>query len=197
MNMCARVRAKPAYRSLGRGRKFCDDDRMNNIARMLSIVPLLMGACSDGASSSPDEPPELSGITAAHNRVRADVGVGPMTWSPALATLAAGFIADCQFAHSTGPERSNVAGFDYVGENLYQSGGFVPTGAQVSDSWASEKSSYNYAANSCSGVCGHYTQQVWKTSTALGCAIKACPGGANIVSCEYGPGGNYQGQKPY
>jgi pathogenesis-related protein 1 len=154
-------------------------------------------ACSDDSSSSPDEPAALAGITAAHNRVRAEVGVGPMTWSSALAVLATGFIADCQFAHSSSAERSNVAGFDYVGENLYQSSVFFPSGAQVSDAWASEKSSYNYAANACNGVCGHYTQQVWRASTTLGCALKACPGGVNIVSCEYGPGGNYQGQKPY
>ncbi|MBP9088879.1 MAG: hypothetical protein KBG15_22335, partial [Kofleriaceae bacterium] len=136
-------------------------------------------------------------ITAAHNRVRADVGVMPMKWNPALATLAASFIADCVFAHSTSAERMNVAGFAYIGENLYASGGFVPTGAAVSDAWAAEKTMYNYANNSCSGVCGHYTQQVWRTSTDLGCAIKACPGNMNIVACEYGPGGNYTGQKPY
>lgn len=152
---------------------------------------------SDEPAESPDEPAELAGITAAHNRVRADVGVAPMKWNPALATLAAGFIADCVFAHSTSPERMNVAGFEYIGENLYASGGFVPTGAQVSDAWASEKSMYTYANNSCSGVCGHYTQQVWRASTDVGCAIKACPNGQQIVACEYGPGGNYNGQKPY
>jgi pathogenesis-related protein 1 len=56
---------------------------------------------------------------------------------------------------------------------------------------------YDYGSNSCSGVCGHYTQQVWATTTDLGCALKACPGGSYMVSCEYGPGGNYQGQRPY
>ena len=176
--------------------------KRGDAARLLYLA-LALGSTSVGCGGSddpadiPNEPAELAGITAAHNRVRAEVGVAPMQWNPALASLAAGFVADCAFAHSSSAERMNVAGFDYIGENLYASGGFVPTGAQVSDAWASEKSMYTYASNSCSGVCGHYTQQVWRISTELGCAMKACPSGQYIVACEYGPGGNYSGQKPY
>jgi uncharacterized protein YkwD len=141
------------------------------------------------------EPAALAGITAAHNAVRAEVGVAPLRWNEELEALAVGFIADCEFAHSSQGERSDVAGFAYVGENLYASGGFVPSGADVSDAWASEAAAYTHATNSCSDVCGHYTQQVWSTTTDLGCALKACDGGA-IVSCEYGPGGN-DGGPPY
>ncbi len=157
------------------------------------------GGGGDAPTGGPvaGEPAGLTGITAAHNSVRAAVGVAPLKWNNDLAALATSFIADCQFAHSSSGERSNKAGFQYIGENLYQSGGAVPTGAAVSNAWASEKASYNYAANSCSGVCGHYTQQVWRATTDLGCAVKACPGGKYMVSCEYGPGGNITGQKPY
>lgn len=143
------------------------------------------------------EPAELAGITNAHNATRAGVGVPSMTWNNELAQLATTFVADCVFAHSTQQERSNKAGFSYIGENLYMSGGFQPSGAQVSAAWASEAADYDYASNSCSAVCGHYTQQVWKTSTQLGCAMKACPGGKYVVACEYGPGGNFNGQRPY
>lgn len=169
-----------------------------------AIAPLLLmaligcGADDDGGSGGgAGEPPDLAGITAAHNAVRADVGVPPLAWNTDLAALATGFISDCVFAHSDGAERENQAGFEYVGENLFWSMGFQPTGVQVSDSWASEKADYDHATNGCSGVCGHYTQQVWSTTTDLGCAIKACPGNEFIVSCEYGPGGNYVGEKPY
>lgn len=165
---------------------------------------LLLVACADdgggddgGGNNIVGEPAELAGITAAHNQVRAAVGVAPLAWNADLAALATTFIGDCEFEHSTQPERSNKAGFEYIGENLYQSGGFAPTGAQVSDAWASEKAMYNYDANSCSGVCGHYTQQVWATTTDLGCAVKKCGASTYIVSCEYGPGGNYQGERPY
>ena len=164
---------------------------------MLALVAGCAGEDDGGDNNAAGEPVELAGITDAHNRVRADVGVAPLRWNPELAALATGFIADCQFSHSTQAERANQAGFAYIGENLYQSGGFQPTGAQVSDAWASEKADYDHATNSCSGVCGHYTQQVWSTTTDLGCAIKQCGGSTFIVSCEYGPGGNYQGQRPY
>lgn len=144
------------------------------------------------------EPAELQGITAAHNATRAEVGQAPLQWSNELAALGASFIADCQFAHSSGSERSNQAGFSYVGENLYSSSGLQVTGAAVNAAWASEKPNYNPTTGTCQGgVCGHYTQQVWSTTTHVGCAAKACGNGSTIVVCEYGPGGNYQGQPAY
>ncbi len=170
----------------------------------LSCLAALLIACGtdpDGggdadADAGAGEPAELVGITAAHNAVRAQVDVAGMTWNPALASLAAGFIADCAFEHSSSSQRMNAAGFDYIGENLFSSGGFQPTGQQVTDAWASEEANYNYANNSCNGVCGHYTQVVWRDSMDLGCAMKSC-GNGFIVSCEYGPGGNYNGERPY
>lgn len=150
-----------------------------------------------GSGSTPGdpEPENLAGITAAHDRVRALVGVGPMRWNHDLETLAGRFLLDCQFAHSSQAERTNVVGFSYVGENLFLSG-FVPTGDQVVDAWNSEKPNYHYATNTCSGECGHYTQMVWADSVELGCALKECPSGY-LVACEYGPGGNIVGQRPY
>ncbi|CAG2213593.1 unnamed protein product [Mytilus edulis] len=73
-------------------------------------------------------------------------------------------------------------------------------------SWVNEKKDYDYASNSCSGVCGHYTQVVWADSTKLGCAVGSCPSMTNLPSyfrnvkfvvCNYGPGGNFNGRKPY
>jgi len=154
------------------------------------------GGGDDDPNPGAGEPTELMGITAAHNAVRADVDVEGMTWNSELAALATDFIADCQFEHSSSGERMGVAGFQYIGENLFSSGGSKPTGQQITDAWASEKSDYDYNSNSCSGVCGHYTQIVWRDSTDLGCAMKDC-GGSYIVSCEYGPGGNFNGQRPY
>jgi uncharacterized protein YkwD len=167
-------------------------------------VVIVLSACTGFADPDPDPPPggggsepaELAGILAAHNATRASVGVAPMRWNDSLESLAGGFIADCQFAHSTSQQRSNTAGFQYIGENLYQSGGFQPTGMQINEAWASEESDYDYGSNSCSGVCGHYTQIVWEDSTDLGCAMKQC-GNGYLVSCEYGPGGNIIGQRPY
>lgn len=168
---------------------------------LIAALTVVAGCGGDGANDSgdvaPGEPAELLGITDAHNRIRAEVGVDALVWNDDLEDLAAAFIADCVFDHSTLAERSDVAGFAYVGENLYWASGFQPTGAEVSDAWASEEADYGYSTNSCASVCGHYTQQVWATTTDLGCALKACPDSTWLVACEYGPGGNYEGQRPY
>ena len=171
--------------------------RISWICMFVAIIGCAGDDGGVGGGGGDAEPPELAGITAAHNQVRAVVGVAPLRWNADLASLATGFVADCVFMHSTQSERSNQAGFMYIGENLFSAGGAQPTGAQVSEAWASEKSMYDYGSNSCSGVCGHYTQQVWAATTDLGCAMKDCGNGSYIVSCEYGPGGNYQGQRPY
>ena len=73
------------------------------------------------------------------------------------------------------------------------------TGPDAVSSWASEAADYDYASNTCAGVCGHYTQVVWATSTKLGCGVSTCAGltyGHTIV-CDYAPGGNISGQRPY
>ena len=158
------------------------------------------------------EPAELAGMTLYHNQVRAAVdttGIAagplpPMQWDPNLAALAAAWVAQCQDTdgnglvdHSSQQSRTNAAGYSYVGENIYASGG-TATAMGAVDLWASEKSSFTYPTT-CSGVCGHYTQIVWRDSLHVGCALHTCTGlqyPATIV-CNYGPGGNYQGQAPY
>ncbi|NEW59957.1 hypothetical protein GSY74_01560, partial [Sulfurovum sp. bin170] len=69
------------------------------------------------------------------------------------------------------------------------------------DSWHGEKADYNYEKNSCSAVCGHYTQVVWKQTTEIGCAKatyqKGNFKGGTIVVCRYNPAGNMGGEKPY
>ena len=86
---------------------------------------------------------------------------------------------------------------EYVGENVYGAGGQA-SGTAAVQLWAAEEADYDYANNSCSGVCGHYTQIVWRTTTKVGCALHDCPGlqyGSTVV-CNYAPGGN-SGGRPY
>ncbi len=168
----------------------------------------------DGPQTSPDvmipggvgEPASLAGITLFHNQVRAAVDTPNalpfLTWSDALATTAANWAAQCidndapagLIDHNDG--RSNGHPY-YVGENIFGSGG-TASAQQAVNSWAAEGANYNYANNSCNGICGHYTQIVWKTTLEVGCALHDCPGlqfGSSLV-CDYGPGGN-SGGKPY
>jgi pathogenesis-related protein 1 len=172
-------------------------------------------AGSGSGSGGPDaaipggvgEPAELTGMTLFHNQVRAAVDtptpLPPLEWDPALAAYAAQWAAQCidvvtpigLIDHNQA--RQNVAGYAYIGENIYGSGGTATAQATVM-SWSAEKANYNYTANTCAGVCGHYTQIVWRATTHVGCALKNCPGlqyGSTIV-CDYGPGGN-NGQRPY
>jgi len=159
------------------------------------------------------EPGELVGMTLYHNQVRAMVdttGVagGPlpsMQWDPALATLASNWVSQCTDTdgnglvdHSSQQYRTNAAGYAYVGENIYASGGTATAQGAV-DLWAAEKANYTYSTNTCSGVCGHYTQIVWRTSLHVGCALHNCPGlqYPSTIICNYGPGGNYSNQQPY
>lgn len=177
-----------------------------------SDATLIDGAVVDGgaavdAPTITGEPPELQGITAAHNQVRAAVQtqtpLPALTWSNELAATAAAWVATCtnvdQFPniHDHNPNRSQGHPY-YVGENIYASSGTATAQGAVQN-WASEGSAYVHPdASRCNGNCGHYTQIVWRTTLEVGCARGNCPSipyGSTIV-CNYGPGGN-TGGVPY
>lgn len=156
----------------------------------------------DAANPPEDEPAGLVGTTDAHNQVRAAHGVAPLTWDPALAVIAQGWAEQCVDTEAPiglidhNPNRSDTYP-EYVGENIYGSGG-PASGTDAVTLWASEEADYDYASNTCSGICGHYTQIVWAATTKVGCGIHTCPGltYGNSVICNYGPGGN-SGGRPY
>lgn len=141
----------------------------------------------------------MKGVTEAHNAARAAVSppaspaIPDLTWSPTVADSAQAHAQKCVFEHS---------GNSY-GENIYASTN-TSTAEDVVASWVSEKSSYDYASNACSGTCGHYTQVVWAKSLNLGCAAETCTesspfggGSWQFWVCEYDPPGNFNGEKPY
>ena len=147
------------------------------------------------------EDPGVAGIVAAHNAARAAVSPAPatpmpaLTWSSAAFDKARAWAAGCNWSHNP-----NLGSF---GENIFATSAST-TGAAVVQSWVSEKANYNYAANSCSGVCGHYTQVVWAATTAVGCAKQRCTTGSPLGGgswefwvCDYSPPGNFGGQRPY
>jgi hypothetical protein len=85
----------------------------------------------------------------------------------------------------------------YIGENIFGSTGAANPQQAVS-LWASEAEDYDYDSNTCSAVCGHYTQVVWSTTVEVGCGIATCAGlmYSHVIVCNYGPGGN-TGGRPY
>ncbi|KAJ3699100.1 hypothetical protein LUZ61_002805 [Rhynchospora tenuis] len=104
-----------------------------------------------------------------HNVARAALGLKPLKWDAHVASYAQWYAnqrrGDCQLRHSNGP----------YGENLFWGsgvGGWTP--AQAVAAWVAEKPQYDYYTNSCNGMCGHYTQIVWRNTRRLGCAMVTC-----------------------
>jgi pathogenesis-related protein 1 len=170
-------------------------------------APATDTAAQDGITTDVttfDEPEALRGITAAHNEVRAVVGVPPLQWDPALAAIAQAWVETCTDTeapiglvdHNGNRSQGQT---ESVGENIYASGG-TATPRDAVNSWASEKSSYDYATNTCAAgqICGHYTQIVWRTTQRLGCGLFRCSSlqYPSTIVCNYGPAGN-SGGKPY
>jgi len=64
--------------------------------------------------------------------------------------------------------------------------------------WAWEKSDYSIENNTCSWVCGHYTQIVWQDTTHVWCAHSNSKHGyGQWVVCRYSPPWNYVWEFPY
>ncbi|VDP77760.1 unnamed protein product [Echinostoma caproni] len=121
-----------------------------------------------------------------------------LVWNDALAAKAQTWSDQCTVGHDTSSARA-VGSWTWVGQN------FAGTGIlnQAVPMWVEENKNYNYDTNTCNATaCGHYTQVVWAASTDIGCGVTDCKSnpsyayGLSIV-CNYGPGGNYAGQKPY
>ncbi|XP_052062033.1 GLIPR1-like protein 1 [Mytilus californianus] len=173
----------------------------------LSLKGLGVDTRGTGSSLSTSD---RDSILQLHNDARNSVqpsasNMQQMTWSNELASVAQTYANKCVWSHNSA-RSSQASSFYYVGENIYvttSSYGYLDSGVA---SWVNEKKDYDYASNSCSGVCGHYTQVVWADSTKLGCAVGSCATMTNLPSyfknvkflvCNYGPGGNYNGVKPY
>jgi hypothetical protein len=166
---------------------------------------------TSGATHNPLTQDQINAFVDAHNQARS----GPLnpppapalplvSWDPILADSVYGYALMCQGSMGLlnhNADRSTdyqaLGGSGYVGENIYGTSGRTATPADAVTLWMSEASSYDYATNS--GNAGHYTQVVWRDSVRIGCAIVDCPALTyhNTVICDYAPGGNISGQKPY
>lgn len=136
-------------------------------------------------------------VLAAHNAVRAQAGVSPLAWDPALGNSAAAYAQRLAFtgafAHSDRKARPGV------GENLWMgTRGAFSIERMVSD-WASERSMFRagifpaVTRTSNWADVGHYTQIIWPTTTRVGCAL-ASTGRADYLVCHYSPAGNIDGR---
>jgi hypothetical protein len=143
--------------------------------------------------------------------------LSPLTWSPTAAVNAQAWAATCNYNINDphNPDLS-LAGF---GENVAAGWGSdfslvtmgTNNGLVSEQGWTSEAGSYTFGTqggtDGCTASeCLHYTQEVWRNTTAVGCAVQICttnsPGGASFpywyfTVCDFVPAGNVQGQAPY
>ncbi|NXT04339.1 GLIP1 protein, partial [Prunella fulvescens] len=127
------------------------------------------------------------------------------SWDPDLAKTAKAWAKKCLFKHNIylGKRGKVHPRFASAGENIWTGTISVFTVETALNSWYHELEYYNYDTNTCSRVCGHYTQVVWASSYKVGCAVHYCPtvkyitirNAAHFV-CNYGPPGNYP-VRPY
>ena len=156
--------------------------------------------------TEPPPPGFATEMLDAHDAVRAgaqpipDPPLADLGWSASVASVAQAWADGCSYAHNPGRGA--------LGENIAAT---APPGAYdatrvVDDLWAAEADHYDYATNTCAPgqVCGHYTQIVWRDTTALGCAMRTCATGSPFGSgswdfwvCDYAPPGNWVGERPY
>lgn len=178
-----------------------------------AALALALAACSsprppwaDGAVVTERAPSsfrqDLSGfparILAIHNAERQRAGVAPLVWD---ARLAAGAEAYARELATTGPLRhSSRESRPGQGENLWMGtrGAYSPE--DMVGSWAGERSYFrpgifpNVSTSGNWSDVAHYTQMIWRGTTAVGCAIGRSPGTDYLV-CRYTPAGNVTGQR--
>lgn len=154
---------------------------------------------ADGSIGSRLSSEEVRTLLALHNRVREEVGVGPLAWSAGLAIYAQSW-ADHLASTSCRMEHRPRAGRwkQIYGENLLMGKTGHHGVADAVRAWEREKHLYHGAALNQSNwhPSGHYTQMVWRTTRLIGCAKSKCRDNV-IVVCNYDPPGNVLGQKPY
>ncbi len=138
--------------------------------------------------------PDAKAITDYHNKVRADVGVGPLRWSPALAGYAQEWAdrlaqTTCKMTHRTEHR---------YGENLFQGTAGYYGAVDAAKAWESEKKDWRGGVLTEANwhPAGHYIQMVWRDTAAVGCGQAVCDK-MLIVACNYDPPGNVIGRRPY
>ena len=144
---------------------------------------------------------EVEEFVAYHNKVRKEVKVEPVKWSPTLAKYAqkwADHLAESgEFKHR--PEEGEEK--QKYGENL----AINATLLKGAEAWYAEIKDYTadtpIPEDLTNFKAGHYTQMVWKKTTQIGAGyaiVKQGPfKGSLVIVCNYDPPGNYLGEKPY
>ncbi|KAL0478442.1 cysteine-rich protein [Acrasis kona] len=154
---------------------------------------------------------EIKLIVDGHNNFRSAVqppatNMLPVEWNNGVANFAETYSLTCSGSSMLSHNPSRIINGTYAGENIYAYTAPITNVTWALLSWYNEYKYYDYFTNRCESgkVCGHYTQLVWQNPNAgvrhkIGCARVKCDNHFykyNLL-CDYWPGGNYVGDKPY
>jgi hypothetical protein len=137
-------------------------------------------------------------MLSAHNRVRAEAGVPPLRWDPALAAAAASY----------GPTLASIRRLEHSPrgsrpgqrENLAMGTSGRYSVDDMIGSWADERRYFRPGIFPNVSTTGnwldvsHYTTMIWRTTTSVGCAVHKGPGWDYLI-CRYSPPGNIDGKQ--
>ncbi|KAF9409499.1 hypothetical protein HW555_011154 [Spodoptera exigua] len=163
---------------------------------------------------------EKQAIVDAHNRLRQSVALGQvssqppaanmmeMVWDDELAAGAQRWSDQCITAHDRAAQRYD--GRFPVGQNLAatwttrpptQSSDSEPDFNKQINAWFDEVHVYYFKPITGGHGTGHYSQLVWGETSHVGCGFTfyydPVRGYTKLYVCNYGPGGNVIGSKPY
>ncbi len=152
------------------------------------------GSADQGNIGSNLSAQEVQDVLDFHTRVCAEVGVGPLTWSPTAARAAQQW-ADAVVR--TGVVEHNAMGY---GQNIAWGWGSDYNVLKGAQRWYNEKQSYT-PGTVFNGQAGHYTQMVWRNSTEIGVSKATIQTGQFkgqlVFVANYNPAGNSFGTTPY
>ncbi len=169
--------------------------RCGAVIALAVLGQLLTGASSPGGGFE-------GRVLAAHNRERISHGVPPLAWNARLALDAASYAARLArrgyLVHSVDAPGDP----DPEGENLWAGTRGFYTPEQMVGLWIEERRDFRpgiFPLVSRSGdldKVGHYTQLMWRSSRAVGCA-RAQGRRDDFLVCRYSEGGNVIGERPF
>ena len=130
-----------------------------------------------------------------HNDVRGELSLPPVKWSPTRAKTAQYWANE--IARSGDVKHGSVDGKHY-GQNLYWAYGAALAPVDAANSWYREKGAYVRGTPLSDLRAGHYTQMIWRATTAIGAGKATIRTGIYqgwvVHVCNYDPPGNYFGQ---
>jgi hypothetical protein len=143
-------------------------------------------------------------LLAAHNRERAELGIAPLRWDPALVASAerwGGELAELGDIEHEADDPDDPDP-DPEGENLWMGTRSAWAPEEMVGMWIAEKAHFvpgRFPEVSRTGSyedVGHYTQLMWRDTGRVGCAVVS-NSDDDILVCRYAQAGNVYGERPF